>query len=495
MLVRDSLIQEGAHRASCRSCGELVIFESRRTIASKDLPPVMAINTLVYESNNQLHKYWIDGRQGPLLKPFIEIRGQVDGVDDADVVVYELRSLVVEVVSKDKSGHLVSIVKVPNAEGRGDSSSPWFVFNDFVVSNVPERDALGFPGVWKVPAIVYYERVDILERLDYSELPNKPDMSILYRDLSISPNRDNTAIKHELLSQNELPGPGTLVSIDAEFVSMQQEETEYRSDGTKKVIRPPRLSLARVSVLRGDGLKGGVPFIDDHIHTSEIVVDYLTEFSGVKYGDLDPHLSRHTLVPLKVAYKKLRLLIDMGCIFIGHGLAKDFRIINVFVPPEQVLDTVDIYFIRARQRRLSLRFLTYLVLKQNIQTGMHDSIEDARCALLLYKAFLEYEGQGVWDQKLDELYREGKQLNWKPPPLPESATIASPVPVSPPPPQFNMPPQFNLMPNSASHPAFYTNAFHQHAQGLHQQFGGQNRHMQHGAGPSSQNWRSGRTHR
>ena len=63
---------------------------------------------------------------------------------------------------------------------------------------------------------------------------------------------------------------------------MQQEETEYRSDGTKKVIRPARLSLARVSVLRGDGPKEGVPFIDDHIHTSETIVDYLTEFSGIR---------------------------------------------------------------------------------------------------------------------------------------------------------------------------------------------------------------------
>ena len=63
---------------------------------------------------------------------------------------------------------------------------------------------------------------------------------------------------------------------------MQQEETEYRSDGTKKVIRPARLSLARVSVLRGNVPKEGVPFIDDHIHTSEIIVDYLTEFSGIK---------------------------------------------------------------------------------------------------------------------------------------------------------------------------------------------------------------------
>lgn len=61
-----------------------------------------------------------------------------------------------------------------------------------------------------------------------------------------------------------------------------QEETEYRSDGTHRVIRPARLSLARVSVLRGDGPKEGVPFIDDHIHTSEVIVDYLTEFSGIK---------------------------------------------------------------------------------------------------------------------------------------------------------------------------------------------------------------------
>ena len=60
-----------------------------------------------------------------------------------------------------------------------------------------------------------------------------------------------------------------------------QEETEYRSDGTKKVLRPARLSLARVSVLRGDGPMEGVPFVDDHIHTSEEIVDYLTEFSGV----------------------------------------------------------------------------------------------------------------------------------------------------------------------------------------------------------------------
>ena len=191
-----------------------------------------------------------------------------------------------------------------------------------------------------------------------------------------------------------------------------------------------------------------MPFIDDHIHSSEIIVDYLTEFSGIKresfkrshssdrplterclVGDLYPGRTRYTLTPLKVVYKKLRLLVDSSCIFIGHGLSKDFRIIgasllctvpyalvdillsllDIFVPPEQVIDTVDLYYLENRQRRLPLRFLTWFVLKENIQTETHDSIEDTLSALKLYKVHLQLEAKGTFDDKLDELYREGGQ--------------------------------------------------------------------------------------
>lgn len=161
-----------------------------------------------------------------------------------------------------------------------------------------------------------------------------------------------------------MPKPGTLVAIDAEFVSLQlasnsqsslslslmnqQEESEIRSDGTKKVLRPSILSLARVSVLRGNGPSAGKPFIDDYIHTSDVIVDYLTEYSGIRctclssrwlrscwlrfssVGDLDPNFSTRILLPLKAVYKKLRLLIDLGCIFVGHGVTKDFRIISPY---------------------------------------------------------------------------------------------------------------------------------------------------------------------
>ena len=46
-------------------------------------------------------------------------------------------------------------------------------------------------------------------------------------------------------------------------------------------------------------------------------------------------LRRH-LTSSKKAYLKLRFLVDAGCTFVGHGLIKDFHMINITVPPEQV---------------------------------------------------------------------------------------------------------------------------------------------------------------
>ncbi|XP_006458223.1 hypothetical protein AGABI2DRAFT_183307 [Agaricus bisporus var. bisporus H97] len=432
-VLRNSLLRNVSHKATCPACKHLTISTSKRYIPSQLLPPILVVNANVY--NEETWEYWQDGKNKSFLQPQVNIHGQIDGIDDPEVASYDIRAIVVQVKVKNKPSHLVAVIKVPEAE-HNDLTSPWFIFNDFVVNNVSEDEALSFPDRWKVPAIVYLERSNVQSTLDFGQLPDQLDPSILYQDTSIALCRDRSLVRHDPLRPDELPTPGTVVAIDAEFVKMQQEESEFRSDGSTKVIRPARLSLARVSVLRGDGLRQGIPFIDDYIHTSEIIVDYLTEFSGIKPGDLDPALTSMTLIPLKVAYKKLRFLVDRGCIFIGHGLAKDFRIINIYVPPHQVIDTVDLYFLKNRQRRLSLRFLTWFVLDEHIQQDTHDSIEDARCALKLYNAFQSFEEQGVFDQKLDELYKEGRQYNFKPPAIPDQP--ATPVPehtLSPPPPQ------------------------------------------------------------
>jgi hypothetical protein len=199
---------------------------------------------------------------------------------------------------------------------------------------------------------------------------------------------------------------GMLVAIDCEFVAVELEETEEKN-GVCKVVKPARHTLGRVSVIRGQGPNAGVPLIDDYIHTSEPVVDYLTKFSGLVLGDLDPLVSTHHLTTLKSAYLQLRNMIDSGVIFIGHGLKTDFQIINLVVPQSQIIDTADLFQID-KQRKLSLRFLCKHLLDKNIQQDTHDSIEDAKSALALYQKYLELCNCNQLEQALEQLYITGR---------------------------------------------------------------------------------------
>lgn len=57
-----------------------------------------------------------------------------------------------------------------------------------------------------------------------------------------------------------------------------------------------------------------------------------------------------------------------------------------------------------------MRFLSWFLLKKDIQTNMHDSIEDARYALLLYKQWQDFEKDGRFEDVMEDIFYEGQKL-------------------------------------------------------------------------------------
>lgn len=91
--------------------------------------------------------------------------------------------------------------------------------------------------------------------------------------------------------------------------------------------------------------------------------------------------------------------------------------INVVVPQSQVQDTVELFYLPG-SRRISLRFLAWNLLSMQMahrMQGTHDSAEDARTALAIYKKYVELKSQGAVEETIQHLYDIGRETQWEVP--------------------------------------------------------------------------------
>lgn len=436
-ILRASIERETQNRGWCNYCRRYQQVMIRKTIHR--MPLVLVLNAAL--TNPICRRLWAVPGWLPDTVGIIIENGQImcfEGDDlrlrmqnnTPNLLIYDLVGLVAEIdVPEHQKAHLVSFINVSLSERESQERSRWHLFNDFLVTEVDRDEALRFTQPWKQPCVLAFQVRDARHSVDDS-WKNALDTTLLFREWSL--NGCHQVETCHTLTEEEKPQPGTPVALDTEFVDLEKAEIDVKADGSQEIVRPNKSGLARVSVLRGSGISEGVPFIDDYITIREPIVDYVTQYSGIKPGDLDPRTSEHNLVPLKVAYKKLWLLLNLGCIFVGHGLASDFRKINIQVPKSQTVDTQYLFFHPSKNRRLSLRYLAWAVFKEYIQEEPspdtvhgHDSIEDARMALRLWKKFQEYEDAGIVAQMLEEIFREGSKLGFRPPPKNATAVVLS----------------------------------------------------------------------
>lgn len=77
----------------------------------------------------------------------------------------------------------------------------------------------------------------------------------------------------------------------------------------------------------------------------------------------------------------------LGKILIGHAIKKDLAVLHLKHPQSNIRDTArykPLCRLVANGHTPSLKRLTQAILNKEIQTGEHNSIEDARAAMSIY---------------------------------------------------------------------------------------------------------------
>ncbi|PPQ98998.1 hypothetical protein CVT24_003480 [Panaeolus cyanescens] len=156
--------------------------------------------------------------------------------------------------------------------------------------------------------------------------------------------------------------PGKYLAMDCEMVGVGIDGAES--------------SLARVSLINFYG----AVILDEFVRQKERVVDYRTQWSGIRETDMI------NAKPFEEVQKKVAELLK-DKILIGHAVHNDLKALLLSHPRPLTRDT-QFYAYRfelTKSKRIALRNLVKEQLGLTIQSGEHSSVTDARATMAIYR--------------------------------------------------------------------------------------------------------------
>ena len=182
----------------------------------------------------------------------------------------------------------------------------------------------------------------------------------------------------QCLPARNLPAPKisprakNVIAIDCEMVGVGLDGKES--------------ALARISLVDYD-LK---VVYDSYVKPTEAVTDYRTAVSGIE---------RRHLVNAKEFHVVQREVFELlkTNILVGHALWHDLKVLQLKHSKKRIRDT-SLYpkcMAVTKGIKPSLKNLAAYFFNKDIQGGQHDSVEDARITMMIYKKF-----QNEWEASL-----------------------------------------------------------------------------------------------
>mmetsp|Transcript_49065 Transcript_49065/g.124512 ORF Transcript_49065/g.124512 Transcript_49065/m.124512 type:complete len:405 (+) Transcript_49065:60-1274(+) len=164
-----------------------------------------------------------------------------------------------------------------------------------------------------------------------------------------------------------------------------------------------RSALARVSIVDHEGNV----LLDRFVRPNETVTDYRTHITGITAETMQ----KKGVLREDTARKMTSELLD-DKIVVGHALQNDFQALLLSHPHALIRDTAVFKPLRVpgwEKKTPSLARLSEHWLQQKLHEGEHDSVEDARAALRLYRL-----RSRQWEKQLKSVmgnYRVGSSNN------------------------------------------------------------------------------------